>query len=316
MQPLTKNPIASFIDRQGVVVLDGGMATTLEARGFDLDDELWSAKILLEAPEAIRQVHLDFLAGGADCITAASYQASLAGFRKRGLSEAEGAELLRLSVALAVEARHVFWSEPDNRRNRLRPLVAASVGPYGAFLADGSEYTGRYGIDDRDLREFHQKRWEILSGSQADLLACETIPSHQEARILISLLEETPGKWAWMSFSCQDETRLSDGSKLVDAVRDCDAEPRVAAVGINCTSPKFISALIAEARKGTEKPIMVYPNLGERYDSVNKTWLEAPPPVNWEKAPVEWAKLGATCIGGCCRVGPPEIAGIRSRLLP
>jgi homocysteine S-methyltransferase len=155
MKSSTENPIAGFVKRQGIIVLDGGLATALEARGYHLDDELWSAKILLEAPDAIRQVHLDFLAAGADCITTASYQATLSGFRARGVSEGEGVELLHRSIGLAVEARDMFWKERGNRRGRLRPLVAASIGPYGAFLADGSEYTGRYGIDDDGLRAFH-----------------------------------------------------------------------------------------------------------------------------------------------------------------
>ncbi|MEE9534822.1 MAG: homocysteine S-methyltransferase, partial [Acidimicrobiia bacterium] len=193
MQHSTENPIAGFVERQGIMMLDGGLATALEVRGYDLDDELWSAKVLLEAPDAIREVHLDFLAAGADCISTSTYQASLPGFRKRGLSDAKGVELLRRSVRLAVEARDAFWSEPSNRQGRLRPLVAASVGPYGAFLADGSEYTGRYDIDDDDLDAFHRSRWHVLADSQADLLACETIPSQREAGVLLQLLRETPG---------------------------------------------------------------------------------------------------------------------------
>ncbi len=314
MGPSTENPITEFVQRQGVMVLDGGLATALEARGFDLDDELWSAKILLEAPDAIWQVHLDFLTAGADCITAASYQASLPGFRKRGLSDAQGIELLRDSVRLAVDARNTFWSEPGNRRGRHRPLVAASVGPYGAFLADGSEYTGDYGIDDFELDAFHRSRWQILAGSQADLLACETIPSEREARVLLQLLRETPDRWAWLSFSCGDGAHLWDGSRLADVARACDAEGRVAAVGINCTSPEFILSLIAEARKATRKPVIVYPNSGERYNVAQRTWGGGPAGVDWGKATGEWAGLGVAGIGGCCRVGPQEVAEIRRQL--
>ena len=309
------NPLHRFLEQQGVCVLDGGIATTLEAYGYDLNDELWSARILLEAPGAIREVHQDFLAAGADCIATSSYQASLPGFRKRGLSDSEGESLLRLSSDLAVEARDSFWSDAANRRGRLRPLVAASVGPYGAYLADGSEYTGRYAVSDSGLREFHERRWQILASGDADLLACETIPSRREAAVLRALLNETPGIWAWMSFSCSDGERLSDGSRLVDAARDCDREPRVAAVGINCTAPALIPSLIAEARRGTAKPVIVYPNQGEPYDSRSKTWGPAAEPVDWSAAAATWARLGATGIGGCCRVGPHEIGQIRRQLV-
>ena len=164
------NPIAPFVEHQGVMVLDGGLATALEAQGWDLDHELWSAKVLLEAPDAIKQVHLDFLAAGADCITSSTYQASLSGFQRSGLSEIEGEEGLRSSVRLAIEARDTFWSDPYNRRGGLRPLVAASIRPYGAFLADGSEYTGRYEIDDNELYAFHRSRWRVLAQSAAVLL--------------------------------------------------------------------------------------------------------------------------------------------------
>ncbi len=317
MQQSTENPIAGFVERQGIMMLDGGLATALEVRGYDLDDELWSAKVLLEAPDAIREVHVDFLSAGADCISTSTYQASLPGFRKRGLSDAKGVELLRHSVRLAVEARDAFWSEPNNRQGRLRPLVAASVGPYGAFLADGSEYTGRYGIDDDDLDAFHRSRWHVLADSQADLLACETIPSRREAGVLLQLLQETPGRWAWMSFSCRDGAHLSDGSPLVDVARACDAEPRIAAVGINCTSPEFIAPLITEVRQGTEKPVIVYPNSGDRYDATRRTWVAGPRPplIDWGEASIEWVRLGATCVGGCCRVGPAEIGDMRRRLV-
>lgn len=297
------------------MVLDGGLATALEDRGFDLHDELWSAKLLLDAPEVIRQVHLDFLLAGADCITTSSYQASFAGFRRRGLDESAAVRLLELSVNLAIEARDLFWSDPANRQARLRPLVAASVGPYGAFMADGSEYTGRYDVSDSGLYEFHRRRWQVLAQTRADLLACETIPTEREARVLLDLLRETPGRWAWMSFCCRDEHHLSDGSRLSDVVRTCDAESGVVAVGINCTSPEFISSLVDEARAVTEKPILVYPNSGERFDALAKTWRSSPSPVNWKDEAMEWTRRGAVAVGGCCRVGAGRIAEIRDWLV-
>jgi homocysteine S-methyltransferase len=307
----TENPLQRFLRRQDTLMLDGGLATALESRGCDLNDPLWSAKVLIEAPDLIRQVHLDFLQAGADCITTSSYQASLPGFHRHGLDEAAGAELLALSVQLAVAAREEFWEDPANRRGRQRPLVAASIGPYAAFLADGSEYTGRYQATDQELYDFHLSRWRILAESEADVLACETIPVGREAEVLLRLLRETSRSWAWFSFCCRDHLHLSDGTRLVDAVAACENEPRVVAVGINCTAPEFIPSLIHEAKAATQKPVLVYPNSGERYEAVTKTWHSSPSSLGWEGASRDWVRAGASGVGGCCRVGPDRIADIR-----
>lgn len=309
------NPLLPILAEQGVVVLDGGLATALEARGCDLADDLWSAKILLEEPDLIREVHLDYLRAGADCITSSSYQATLPGFRNRGLDEETGRALLDLSLRLAFDAKESFWEDEVNRRGRLEPLVAASIGPYGAFLADGSEYTGGYGISDSELYAFHHGRWEALAGRGADLMACETLPGQQEAEILLQLLEETPGQWGWISFSCKDGRHLSDGGLLRDAARVCDTGAGVAAVGINCTAPEFIGSLIEEARKGTDKPVLVYPNSGEKYDARRKRWHSCPTSYPWEETAVAWVRSGASGVGGCCRVGSDGIRRIRRSLL-
>lgn len=312
-----ENPIVPFVRYQGVMVLDGGLATALEARGCDLDDPLWSAKVLLEDPDAIREVHLEFLAAGADCISTSTYQATIEGFRNRGMSGADAVDMLRLPVDLALEARDEFWSLERNREGRLKPIVAASVGPYGAYLADGSEYRGEYGIDDDALYAFHRARWHVLADTRADVMACETIPSAREATVLTRLLRETPNTWAWLSFSCRDGRSLNDGSGLaevVEVVEGCDAGARIAAVGINCTAPEHVSSLIAEARGATHKPVIVYPNSGERYDAVSKAW-ETAPITDWEERVDEWARAGAVGIGGCCRIRPLEIAQARRRLV-
>ena len=198
------DPITAFLDAQDVVILDGGLATALEARGHDLRDRLWSARLLVDDPAAIRAVHEAYLEAGADCVTTASYQATIEGFLTRGLTDDRAIELLRLSVHLACEARDRFWRAGEARRGRLRPLVAASVGPYGAFLANGAEYTGDYDLDEDGLHAFHRRRFAILAGAGGDLLACETIPSRAEGRALARLIDETPGARAWLSFSCRD----------------------------------------------------------------------------------------------------------------
>lgn len=309
------NPLLPFLECQGVLILDGGLATELEARGFDLSDDLWSARLLVERPDAVRRLHLDYLEAGADCVTGASYQATIEGFAKRGLVEEEAVDLLRLSVELACQARDDFWSKKANRRGRLRPLVAASVGPYGAYLADGSEYRGDYGLDEEALVEFHRRRFEILAGSGADLLACETIPSLLEARALARLLGESPGTAAWLSFCCRDESRLSDGGELAATVADLEGVEAIVAFGVNCTAPRHVTGLIAALRPVTKKPIAVYPNSGEAWDAAAHRWTGLAEPLELGVASVRWHAAGARLVGGCCRTGPEHVRQIRERLL-
>ncbi len=172
--------------------------------------------------------------------------------QRLGLSRAEAEDLMRLSVRLAVEARDTFWANPANRTGRPRPFVAASIGPYGAFLRDGSEYHGDYGLSEAELITFHRPRMAVLAAAGADMLACETIPCWVEARALVRLLEEFPGVSAWFSFSCRDATRISQGESLAECVALLDAHPQVAAVGVNCTAPRFVPDL-AFARKGESR---------------------------------------------------------------
>jgi homocysteine S-methyltransferase len=308
------NPLSPFLAGNGTLILDGGLATELEAYGFDLRDALWSARLLMDKPEAIRRVHLDYLEAGADCIISASYQATISGFMGRGMSEDNAVELIKLSVQLAVQARDDFWAAEKNRHGRLRPIVAASVGPYGAALADGSEYTGDYDLDEAGLYAFHRRRWQILAASPADILACETIPSYPESKALARLLAETPGRMAWFSFSCRDETHISDGTPLVDCIAPLNELEQAAAVGINCTPPRFIPGLLAAAREATDKPIIVYPNSGETYDALNSRWLGESVPAEFGTYSREWRKAGATLIGGCCRTRPDHIRQIRDRM--
>lgn len=308
---MIRDPIAPFLERQGALVVDGGLATELEARGHDLSDELWSARMLQDDPQAIRQVHLDYLRSGADVIISASYQATIRGFTGRGLSEREAERLIRRSVGLAREARDTFWAVAENRRGRLRPLVAASVGPYGAYLADGSEYTGAYGLDEEALLSFHRRRWHVLAASEPDLMACETIPSAVEARALARLLPETPAMPAWFSFSCRDGRHVNDGALFAECVQRLNGLEQVVAVGVNCTAPRYIAELAAVARAVTEKPVIVYPNSGERYDAETKVWQGESIPADFARQSRRWRTAGANVIGGCCRTGPKHIEEIR-----
>ncbi len=309
------NPLLPLLREQSAIILAGGLATTLEDRGYDLDNDLWSARVLLDDPGAISEVHRDFLAAGADCITTATYQASIAGFQKRGLGLEQARAQLDAAVDLAITARDEFWARPDNRPGRVKPLVAACVGPYGAFLADGSEYVGKYLIDDKELADFHRERWNILANGRADLLACETLPNLREAAVLLELLDKTPDRWAWFSFSCRDGHHLCDGTPFAEAVALCAAHHRVAAVGVNCTAPEFITPLMTRARDVTDLPLIAYPNSGEIFDPAGKSWQTGGPRQDLFDAASEWLSLGVKVIGGCCRVGPAAIAKLRRTLL-
>ncbi len=307
--------IQPFLDNQGVIILDGGLATELERKGYDLRHRLWSARLLIDRPDAIRAVHRSFLEAGADCIITASYQASVAGLCAEGLSENEARLVLARSVTIAKEARDIFLQSDGKRGSRLNPLVAASIGPYGAYLADGSEYRGDYKISAGELRAYHQPRWEIVTGMQPDLLACETIPSQIEAEVLANLLKETPGMAAWFSFSCRDGRTISDGTPINELVQMLNEYPRVAAVGVNCTAPVYIDALIDQIRTvNTNIPVVVYPNSGEVYDPQKKRWRGKVDPAIFSRAAAGWYAKGARLIGGCCRTTPEHIQDLRKVL--
>lgn len=313
---MDRDILRPFLEQQGIVVLDGGLATQLEARGCDLSDELWSARLLMDNPGLIRQVHEDYFWAGADVGISASYQATLEGFQKRGADLLQAINLLRLSVQLVDEARQRFWSHPENRVGRIRPLVAASVGPYGACLADGSEYTGDYDLDEEGLFDFHRQRWHVLAHAGADLLACETIPSFVEMKALVRLLREAPDAVAWFSFTAGDEAHISDGTPVADCAAYLDEVEQVVAVGINCTPPRYINGLIETIFAATEKPVLVYPNSGESYDPLRKVWLGESDPSQFGAFSREWRKRGAALVGGCCRTGPAHVRQIRDRVPP
>lgn len=309
----TDDPLLPFLRGPAGLVLDGGLATELERAGFDLAHPLWSALLLRERPEAIAAVHRAYLDAGADCITTASYQGTVEGFRRVGTTTAEAEGLLRLSVRLAIDARDAFWGA-GAPPGRAWPLVAAGIGPYGAYLADGSEYTGAYDRDLDGLVAFHRDRMDLLLEAGPDLLACETIPSGVEARALSRLLAERPRAWAWVSFSCRDATRLCDGTPFADAVRAVAELPQVLAVGVNCTAPSYVEGLLHAAAQVTAKPLVAYPNSGETYDAQAKTWSGLLDPADWGVRGRTWRAAGARLLGGCCRTGPDHVRALRAAL--
>nr|XP_043635901.1 homocysteine S-methyltransferase 2-like [Erigeron canadensis] len=322
--------MTEFIRKSGgVAVIDGGLATELERHGADLNDPLWSATCLLTSSSLLRQVHLDYLEAGADIIITASYQATIQGFEAKGFSKDESEAMLRKSVDIAREARNVYYEKcressgdysGDARIFKHRPiLVAASVGSYGAYLADGSEYSGDYGdaMNLEFLKSFHRRRVQVLAESGADLIAFETVPNKLEAQAYAELLQEGINIPAWFSFNSKDGVNVVSGDSLTECARIADSCPKVVAVGINCTPPRFISDLIQSIRKVTTKPVLIYPNSGETYDAEIKQWVEntGVPNEDFVSFVNKWCEIGASLVGGCCRTTPDTIRAI-CRTLP
>lgn len=309
---IMNNLFQPFLDRFGIVILDGALATELERRGANIDDPLWSAKLLLDNPSLIRQVHYDYFSAGADVATTATYQATFQELAKRGLDATQAAEVFLGGVRIAQEAREQFWSDERHRRGRLFPLVAASIGCYGAFLHDGSEYRGDYGLSIEQLVDFHRPRWDVLARSGADLLACETIPCLAEAEALARLCHDYAQTPAWVSFSCKDEGHVCHNERLADCVAAVEGCANVVAVGINCTAPRFVSGLLRSIAGRTSKSLVVYPNSGEAWDQQAKCWRGESSP--WVELVSEWRDRGARIIGGCCRTTPEQIATVAQTL--
>lgn len=308
----TKIAFAAAIGKHRPIILDGGLATQLEAQGCNISNALWSASLLTTDAQAIVNASRAYLDAGAECIATASYQASRAGFATLGLAADEADALMLLSVELAKRARDAYLLDNPNCKNI--PMIAASIGPYGAALHDGSEYTGTYSATADQLRTFHVDRLNLFDSSDADILALETIPSISEARVLAELLRDC-GTPAWVSFSCCDEKHVCDGTRIEEAARVFRGHPTVLAVGVNCTPPQYLPPLIRAIRSTLpDIAILAYPNSGETYDVTHNTWSGTVSPLDCATAALTWVSAGAILVGGCCRMGPEHISAMSKRL--
>ncbi|KAF2444345.1 homocysteine S-methyltransferase [Karstenula rhodostoma CBS 690.94] len=303
------------------VVLDGALATYLETLGADISSALWSASLLQTNPSLIQQTHAAYFTHGARIATTASYQASLPGLTKHlPTTPSDAASLVRTSVVLAQKARDEYLSSADPTAEDSELLIAGSVGPYGAYLADGSEYTGAYSptLTASQYQLFHRGRIAALVDAGADLLAIETIPSFSEAHALLHLLQtDFPAVQAWFAFTLSpaDPARLPDGTPVADVVALFEGCANVVAVGVNCVAPELALAGLREMRKGTGKPLVVYANSGERWDARKRDWegerAEGGELAAWVR---EAWEVGARIIGGCCRTGPEDMAVVAETL--
>ncbi|MEU7591912.1 homocysteine S-methyltransferase [Streptomyces sp. NPDC039022] len=290
----------------GPLVLDGGLSNQLESAGHDLGDALWSARLLAEDPDAVVAAHRAYYEAGAQVAITSSYQATFEGFAARGIGATEAAGLLRRSVELAREAARQATAD-----GVAGPLyVAASAGPYGAMLADGSEYRGAYGLSVAELERFHRPRLEVLAAAGPDVLALETVPDTDEARALLRAVRGL-GVPAWLSFSAAgDRTRA--GQPLADAFALAADAPEVVAVGVNCCTPEDADRAVPTAARAAGKPVVVYPNSGESWDARARAWCGTPA-FSADRV-AAWTAAGARLVGGCCRVGPEAVAALARQL--
>ncbi|MFD8666378.1 homocysteine S-methyltransferase [Streptomyces microflavus] len=293
---------------EGPVLLDGGLSNQLEAQGCDLSDALWSARLLADAPEQIEAAHLAYLRSGAQVLITASYQATFEGFGRHGIGPERTGALLARSVELARRAAGAARRADPGRE----VWVAASVGPYGAMLADGSEYRGRYGLTVRELERFHRPRMAALAEAEPDVLALETVPDVDEAEAVVRVAEET-GLPVWLSYSVAGG-RTRAGQPLEEAFAVAAGREAVVAVGVNCCDPAEAEEAVRVAVAVTGKPAVVYPNSGEGWEAGGRGWTGR---STFDPGRVRaWTGAGARLVGGCCRVGPDrikELAGLLER---
>ena len=292
---------------QGPWPIDGGLSGELEKRGHDLSDKLWSARLLRDAPDAIAQVHRDYVNSGGRVLITASYQASRLGFMATGMTQDQADDLMRLSITLAAEvaaqASEKVW-------------VAASVGPYGAVLGGGQEYVGNYGVAHADLVAFHRERIAVLASAKPDLFACETIPDLDEVRALVEVLADYPDIPAWITMSAQDGNSTCAGQGIGHLGELVGKTPSIVAIGVNCTKPEFVTSLLTTLAAKTSLPLVVYPNAGRVWDGLNMCWMGEGHDTLPSQIVAEWVRAGANLIGGCCGLGPDAILQLATELVP
>ncbi|MBQ8996212.1 MAG: homocysteine S-methyltransferase [Oscillospiraceae bacterium] len=310
--------LEQLLKEKSRIVIDGSMSSLLEEMGLNLNHKLWTALALSEYEDMVKEVHKRYFRSGADCGITCSYQATIPGLIECGYSLQEAERIIQNSVRLFLAARQEWWEEEGRENGRAWPLCLASCGPYGAYLADGSEYRGNYGISNEKLREFHYRRAELLWNEGADLLLFETMPSLPEVMICAEIAEEL-GSDYWISFSCCDGEHINEGDKIYDcALQLSNNHPHLKMIGVNCSKPEFVVSLIDELKKATDLPIGVYPNSGDVYDPQTKCWCKREDSLPFGTLADSYYNEGATAVGGCCTTVEKhirEVTNARERFL-
>lgn len=307
---LSKKEFDAVLSEKGTLIIDGALATELEVRGHDLKHPLWSGIVLRDSPESIKSVHLDYFLAGADVAITASYQSATQGLLEHfGMDELQAMALIKQSAELAQQARDQAYSQGVQRKL----LVAGSVGPYGAYLSDGSEYRGDYIRSKTEFQDFHRPRIRALVEAGVDLLAVETMPKIEEIQAVLELVRnEFPSTTAWLGCTLKDDHHLSDGTTLEDLMNLVNAyREQVLAVGINCVPIDLVTSTLQHVRRFTDLPLLCYPNSGEVWDAKNHQWLsKSTIACRTTALAKEWQAEGAKLIGGCCRTGPAFVTDI------
>lgn len=295
---------------QKALVLDGAMSTPLEHAGVKTNNDLWTATALIEDPQKVYQVHMDYFKAGADMVITDTYQANLEAFKKHGLTDTQGRSLIRKAVKLAKSARDAFEEETGKHN-----YVAGTIGPYGAYLADGSEYRGDYELTKEEYRNFHKPRLEELVNAGVDVLAVETQPKLEEVQVLLDMIKEDyPTYPVYVSFSLQDAYTISEGTPLAKAIHALEENDQIFAIGFNCVPLDITEQAVKNMREITDKPIIIYPNSGATYDPTTKTWSDPKEGPTFKELIPSWYEAGANIIGGCCTTMPSDIENVTEYL--
>lgn len=302
-----KASIQNVLDTNTIMVIDGSMSTALEELGADNNTKLWTAGTLATRPDLVKQVHYNYFKAGADCGITCSYQATIPGLIENGYTEEEAEKIIADSVRVFIEARDEWWDAEGKAAGRAYPVCLAGVGPYGAYLADGSEYRGNYGVSDDVLYDFHRRRLEILKEAGADIMLIETQPSLREALIAAEICEELEADY-WISFSCRDDHHICEGTPIKECAKAfSEGYPHLKMIGVNCSKPDYIFMLIRILRGACDIPVGVYPNSGLIYDPETKSWSKPDDILDFGAYALSYFKAGAVAVGGCCTTSCAQI---------
>ena len=211
----------------------------------------------------------------------------------------------------------------DNNNNNI--YIAGSVGCFGASLGNRAEYTGDYKCESfpesptaEQLADFHAHKVHALLVAGIDFLAFETVPNLLEAEAIVLLLNTfKPKVKVWVTFGCQNGQQLNSGESFAEAIRICEACEYITYVGVNCTSPHFITPLLTIASQNSSKELVTYPNSGgdpglcthaNVFDQLCENTCHEKFDLKAEIS--KWVKLGVKCLGGCCDTTPEQITSL------